>query len=81
MEYEALDAECELDAFELTESVAKRQLRIPQWVNDGIGAGRLTRRRGNVRLAYRRLSYRSYSHFQVVMRAVDTGMVIRLPFA
>lgn len=82
--HEALDAAEELAAFEITEAGALRELRLQRHVVAGLDAGRLRKHRGVVRLARRRLAYRSVygigSGSYVVIRG-KCGVVARLPLA
>ena len=80
-DFEALDAEAELDAFEVAEVMALRQIVVPRWIRDGLDAGRLRRSSGRARLVNRRLAHRTGAPLYSVMRCISTGVVVRLPFA
>jgi hypothetical protein len=86
-EHESLDAAEEMALYELAEIGAARELSVPSYVRDGIASGRLRLTGGgygNVRLVLRRLAYRSVyavgSGRCVVLRCVETGAVVRLPY-
>jgi len=79
-----------LASFELEEVSARAYLRIPAHFREGMEAGRLrTGGRWGLRLVHRRLVFRrpsrkadgTLSSKTVTLRCVETGEIVRLPYA